>query len=185
MKKRLTIAISGKPGAGKTTYAKHLANTFKLRYVSNGELFRRIAEERNIDLIELHKVAELDDSIDLEVDRRAAEEAKRGGVVIEGHLAAWVLKDLADLKILLTAPLSVRADRIAKREQKSLEDALREVKAREESNRMRALKYYNIDIEDLSGIDLIINTSILDIEGINKILEVFVTEYLKINPEKT
>ncbi|MEM4805085.1 MAG: nucleoside monophosphate kinase, partial [Thermofilaceae archaeon] len=82
--RRLTVAVSGKPGTGKTTYARHIAQVFNLRYVSSGELFRRIAQERGIDLVELHRLAELDESIDREVDARALREAERGGVVVEG-----------------------------------------------------------------------------------------------------
>ena len=181
---RLAIAISGKPGTGKTVYAKHLSRVFGLRYVSSGELFRRIAQERGLDLLELHRLAEQDASIDLEVDRRAIEEARRGGAVVEGHLAVWVLRDIADLKVVLVAPLSVRAERVAKRDGKNVEEALREIERREESNRARALKYYGIDIEDLSAADLVINTAVLDVEGVKRVLETFVEEYLRLHPDK-
>jgi cytidylate kinase len=184
MTRRLVIAVSGKPGTGKTTYAKHLASVFGLRYVSSGELFRRIAEERGLSLLDLHKLAEEDESIDLEVDRRALEEASRGGVVVEGHLAAWVLKDAADLKIIFTAPLEVRAKRVADRDGKPVSEALAEVLAREESNRRRALKYYGLDIEDLSVGSLVLDTSLLDVEGVKKVVETFVREYLRVHPEK-
>ncbi|MEM1908427.1 MAG: cytidylate kinase family protein, partial [Thermofilaceae archaeon] len=139
--RRLTVAVSGKPGTGKTTYARHIAQVFNLRYVSSGELFRRIAQERGIDLVELHRLAELDESIDREVDARALREAERGGVVVEGHLAAWLLREHADLKIVLVAPLEVRVERVAKREAKSIVEVEKEVRTRELSNRARALKY--------------------------------------------
>jgi len=184
MARRLVIAVSGKPGTGKTTYAKHLASTFGLRYVSSGELFRRIAAERGLSLLELHRLAEKDESVDLEVDRRALEEASRGGVVVEGHLAAWALKDVADLKIIFTAPLEVRARRVAGRDGKPVPEALAEVIAREESNRRRALKYYGLDIEDLSIGNLVLDTSLLDVEGVKKVIETFVREYLRVHPEK-
>lgn len=177
---RFTVAVSGKPGTGKTTYAKFIAERFGLRYVSSGRLFRSIAEQRGLDLLQLHKLAEQDNSIDLEVDRRAIEEAKRGGVVIEGHLAVWLLKDLADVKIIFTAPLEVRVRRITEREGKSIQEALEDVKQREESNRIRTLKYYGVDIEDLSVGDLVVNTSALDIDGVRKVVEIFITEYLRL-----
>lgn len=184
MARRLVVAVSGKPGSGKTTYAKHIAATFGLRYVSSGGLFRKIAEERGLSLLELHRLAEEDESIDLEVDRRALEEAASGGAVVEGHLAVWLLKDVADLKIVFTAPLRVRAERVAKREGKSVDEALAEILSREESNRRRALKYYNIDIEDLSPCNLVIDTSVLDVEGVKAVVETFIREYLRTHPEK-
>jgi len=181
---RITIAISGKPGTGKTTYAKHLAQVFGLRYVSSGELFRRIAQQRGLDVVELHKLAELDPSIDRDVDSMAIEEAKRGGVVVEGHLAVWLLRDVADVKIVLTAPLEVRVRRVAGREGKTFEEALQEIRVREESNKARALKYYGVDIDDLSVADIVVNTAALDVEGVKRVLETFVREYLRAHPDK-
>ncbi len=184
MPRRLVVAVSGKPGTGKTTYAKYIASVFGLRYISSGELFRRIAEERGVSLLELHELAEKDESVDLEVDKRALEEASRGGVVVEGHLAAWVLKDVADLKIVFTAPLEVRAARVAKRDRRSIDEAVSEVLAREESNRRRALKYYGLNIEDLSISSLVLDTSLLDVEGVKRTVETFIREYLRLHPEK-
>ena len=37
----LAITISGLHGTGKSTYAKRIAEAFRLRYVSAGEFFRR------------------------------------------------------------------------------------------------------------------------------------------------
>lgn len=155
---RLVIAISGKPGAGKTTYAKAISQALNLRYLSVGSFFREIALRKGVDLLSLHKIAEGDEEYDLMVDRLALEEAKKGNVVVEGHLAGWILKDLADLKIYLTVPLEVGALRISRRDGKPFEEALREVKLREESNRRRYLKIYGYDIADLSVYDLVINT---------------------------
>ena len=57
---RLVVALSGQVGAGKTTIAKAIAKKFNLRYVSNGALFRSIAEELGVDLHTFHKMAERD-----------------------------------------------------------------------------------------------------------------------------
>ena len=97
------IAISGEAASGKTTIARLLAWKLGYRVVSIGELFRKVAQERGVSLIELHRLAEVDHSIDRMVDSYALEEAKMGNVVIEGHLAAWILKDIADIKVYLKA----------------------------------------------------------------------------------
>lgn len=181
MTRLVVIAVSGQPGSGKTTYARFIAQEFGLRYVSNGMIFRQIARERGVSFKELHELAERDPSIDLEIERRAMEEAKKGGVVIDGHLPVWVLGELAHLKIVFVAPLDVRAERVAARDNVSVEEATEMLKWREESNRRRAKKYYNVDIGDLSVADLVINTGKLDIEGVKRVVRAFVEEFRRLN----
>ncbi len=154
----LVIAVSGGPGSGKSTLARRLANALGLRYVSSGQLFRELARERGFTLEEFSRIAELDPSIDLMIDSRAREEGKKGCVVVDAHIAAWVLEGIAHLKIGVIAPMEVRARRIAERDGKAFEDALREVRIREESEFKRFLNYYGINVRDLSVFDLIINT---------------------------
>jgi len=165
----VVIAVSGQAASGKTTIARALAEKLGLRFVSSGMLFRRLAEERGIPLLEFHKLAEQDPSIDKLVDGMAIEEAKKGNVVIEGHLAAWILKDLADVKIYLKADLRVRAERLARRDGKSVEEAMEEIRKREEMNRRRYLMIYGIDIADLSIFDLVIDTTYL---GPDEVLDI-------------
>jgi len=184
MSRRIVIAVSGEPGAGKTTVAKYIAESLGVRYVSNGELFRQIASERGVSLLDLHKLAEVDPTIDLEVDRRAVREAEKGGVVIDGHLSIWILSNIADLKLFFRAPLSVRAERVARRENKSVEEAMAEIRRREESNRRRGIAYYGFDIADYSVADLVVNTALLDADGVKKTALAFVREYLRLHPEK-
>ncbi|MEM4577006.1 MAG: AAA family ATPase [Candidatus Nezhaarchaeales archaeon] len=176
---KLVIAISGKPGAGKTTFAKEIAYLFDLRYVSSGMLFRRLAEERGVSLVDFHKLAEKELEIDRTIDNKAIEEARRGNVVVEGHLAGWILHDLADLKIFFTAPLEVRAMRVAARDCIPYEEALKELKLREESNKLRAKVVYGFDLEDLSIFDVIFNTNRLSKEVISETLKTLISKFIE------
>jgi len=177
---KLIIAISGPAGSGKTTHAKRLAKDLGLRYFSAGQIFRQMALERGVSLEELSKIAEKDPTIDLEIDRRTFEEARRGKVVLEGHLTAWIVKDIADVKIYLNAPLKLRILRIASREQRPIEEVARETLLREYSQLRRFMKFYGLDIRDLSIFDLVLDTSKLNIEQTYQIIRQYIKARLNI-----
>ena len=160
----LVITVSGPHGTGKSTYAKALAEALKLRYVSAGELFRELAKQQNLSLGELSSRAAQDPSIDRMLDERTKAEAKKGGVVIDAQLAAWMVRDLANAKVLLTAPDDVRFKRIAQRDRIHLDDARKETEYRESIQQKRYKKYYGIDVNNLSIYDLTIDTSLHPIE---------------------
>jgi cytidylate kinase len=159
----VVIAVSGQPGSGKTTVAREVARALKVPLVSSGSLFRELAAKSGMDLLEFHKYAEANPEIDKKIDSMAIELAKNGNVVLEGHLTAWVVRPYADLCIYLKASREIRAKRVAIRDNKSFEEALREVTDREELNRKRYLAIYGIDIRDLSIFDLVLDTTYLSI----------------------
>jgi len=173
------ITVSGPHGTGKTTYAKAIAQAFGLRYVCAGELFRRLAKERGMSLEDFSKLAAHDPAIDRTIDDRTKAEASEGGVVIDAQLAAWMVGDLADVKVLCTAPDEVRVRRIAERDRSSFQDAQSETLARELIQRDRYKKYYGIDIDDLSVYDLKIDTSQNSVDEIKRILIDAVREFLE------
>ena len=174
----LVIAVSGLHGSGRSTHAKRLAETFGLRYVSSGTIFRQMAEERGLSLEEMSKLTDEDPEFDKLIDERAKEEASKGGMVLDATLAGWMAEE-ADLKIYLMTPPEARVNRIAEREDMSLEDVERETQVRAESERLRFIEYYDIDITDLSIYDVILNTDLYEPDGTARILKSVVEEYCK------
>jgi len=174
---KLIIAISGFHGTGKSTYARALAKEFGLRHISAGMIFRKIAKEKGISLEELSKIAEKNQRIDYMVDEKTRHEAKKGNVILEGHLAGWMANDYAGIKIFLTAPDSVRFKRIAKRERIPLKEA-RQILYLENAERKRWKKIYKINAEDLSVYDIILNTGLLPLDSTIKVLKEIVREYI-------
>jgi len=166
--KGLVITVSGPHGTGKSTYARALAEFLRLRYVSAGELFRELAKERGMSLESFSQYAAHNPEIDHLIDERTVEEAKKGSVVIDAQLAAWMIKDLADVRLLLTASDPVRFSRIAQRDHVSLEFAKTETLTREEIQRRRYQKYYGIDVTDFNIYDLKIDTGLHSIETTRK-----------------
>jgi cytidylate kinase len=168
----MLVTISGPPGSGTSTAARRLAAAAGLEHVSGGDLFRSLADERGLSLAELNERAETDDTIDRDLDRRLrATAVERDDVVLESRLAGWMAGGHADLKCWLDAPIAVRAERIADREDKSAAAARVETEEREASEAARYAGYYDIDIDDLSIYDLTLNTARWDADGVATLLE--------------
>lgn len=156
----MLLTVSGPPGSGKSTAAAGLAEALGYEHISGGDIFRDIAADRGMTLGELNALAEEDDDIDRDLDRRLRGiAAERDDLVLESRLAGWMAGEHADLRIWLDAPTDVRADRIGTREDKPLKQAKEETITREDSEALRYREYYDIDIEDLSIYDLIVNTA--------------------------
>lgn len=173
------ITVSGPHGTGKSTYARALADALRLRYVSAGELFRDLAKERGMSLGEFSRIAANDPAIDNLIDERTKAEAKKGGVVIDAQLAAWIVKDLADAKVLISAPDEVRFKRIAQREGISVQDAEKQTLARESIQRERYRKYYGVDVSDLRIYDLKIDAGRYPLEEAKSIVIESVRRFLE------
>ena len=175
----LVITLSGLHGTGKTTYAKTLSKIFNLRHVSAGILFRQIAAEKDISISELTQMASRNDKIDQLIDKRTRMEAGRGNVIIDGLLSGWIAFNYADIKLYLMTLDKIRFSRIAARENISTIKARKLTLFREEIERKRFIKYYQIHIDNLTIYDLILNTELLSIESNVIIMKTFIQEYIK------
>ena len=166
----VTVAISGLHGAGKSTAAKNLAEELGLRYVSAGMVFREMAKERDMNLTEFSDYVEKHPEVDEEIDKRTAQEAERDDALIDARLAAWFAEG-ADIRILLIAPLEERVRRICDREDRPYEEVREETVSRERSEKERFKELYDIDVDDYSVFDLILNTDQFDEEETVRILK--------------
>ncbi|WP_129113182.1 (d)CMP kinase [Halegenticoccus tardaugens] len=174
----MLITVSGPPGSGKSTNAAELAARFGLEHVSGGDIFRALAAERGYSPVEFNELAEEDEGIDRDLDRRLYEIAKeRDDLVLESRLAGWLAGDFADLRLWLDAPLGVRAARIADREDKPVAVAREETERRETSEKKRYRAYYDIPIDDLSIYDVAFNTARWDPEAVLDVLATAVETY--------
>ena len=167
-KKQIKIAISGKSGCGNTTISRLVADALELRFINF--TFRSLAAEKNMELEEILKLAAKNDSWDHEVDSRQVSLAREdGGCVLGSRLAIWMLPE-ADLKVFLTARPETRAVRIQKREGGILEHIAAFTALRDKQDNERYLKLYNIDNDDFSFADLVIETDELNPMGIAEII---------------
>lgn len=158
------ITIGGPPGSGKTTIAEMLAERLGWKYVYTGDLFRKLAKEKGMSLLDFGEYAGEHPEIDRALDERQLELAREGNVILEGRVAGWICwaNGVEAFKIWLDAELEVRAERVAKREEKDTETVIWEIKEREDSEHARYQLLYNFDLSDRSFYDIVIDTAPLD-----------------------
>jgi cytidylate kinase len=159
------VAISGKSGCGNSTVSRLLAERLGVTLINY--TFRQMAKDRGICFEDMLKLANEDPdySYDRVLDARQVELAHERDCVIGSRLAMWLLPD-ADLRLYLAGSLEVRAARIHAREGAELADKLAFTRERDESDHRRYLRIYDIDNDDLSAADLVINTELWKPEAI-------------------
>lgn len=155
------ITISGKPGSGKSTVANLLHEKLGVPYVYSGMLFRQSAEEHNMSLEEFGKYCEKNSKADKELDEKQVKILKKGNVILEGRLSGWIAykNNISSFKIFIDADIKTRSSRIVNREKGDLIKRQKEILERERSESARYKKYYNIDLDDTSIYDLVIDSA--------------------------
>ncbi|MBI4215057.1 cytidylate kinase family protein [archaeon] len=173
----MIITVSGQPGAGSTTAAailqQKLGPTYKI--ITVGELFKKMALEKGIPPAEVEKFWQTEEGksekthhyLD-DLTRRTAREEK--DAILNCKLAAFQAQN-ADIKVLLIAPLQVRAERKSKSDMASLEATRKSLSERENIERSEWKRIYGFDyVADLDYYDLVINTKSWGAEKVANII---------------
>jgi len=157
----MIVTIGGPPGSGKTTVGRLLAEKLGCKFQSVGEIFRQMASERGLSLADFGALAESDHRIDRELDGRVVAMAK-GDMVLEGRLAAQMLTKhrVKAFRVWIDAPIEVRSARIAQREGGDAAKLLKEIRARERSEKKRYREIYGIVFGTTKEYDLVLDSSV-------------------------
>lgn len=167
-----TIAVSGGPGTGTTTLCRLLSERWSLPHVYAGAIFRSMAKERGMDLAAFGAYAEKHPDVDRDLDGRLISVARAGGVVLEGRMSAWHVREagITALRVLVDAPERTRAERVAQREGGPVERVLAENRAREASEATRYRAIYGFDPHEASNYDLVVDSGPIDPEAVYRIV---------------
>ena len=170
------ITVSGKPGSGKSTVAELLHEKLGISYIYSGMIFRENAKKYNMSLEEFGKFCEKNSEVDKKLDKKQLKILKKGNVILEGRLAGWLAyhNNITSFKIFIDADLNTRVNRIINRENGDIKKRKKEILERERSEYARYKKYYNINLDDTSIYDIVVNsTDKTPEEIVNIILEKF------------
>ena len=167
MQKKHIITIAGKPGSGKSTTANRVAEVLGFSRFSSGDFMREIAQKRGVTIDELNQIAKTEVSIDGEIDSSLKALNKNDRLVIDSRLAFhWIPKSF---KVYLELDVEESARRIfTDTNERRIESGERaatvgeiedRIKERLESEIERYKKLYDVNPNDSSQFDLIINTT--------------------------
>lgn len=157
------ISLAGDLGSGKSTVSDILIKRLGAEYYSTGAIVRSVAEKRGMTVVELNKYMETHPELDKEIDDglvALSEVDKR--LIIDSRMAWHFTK--GTFKVYLSVDLETSAIRIMSANRKgehasSLEETMKETKARRESEKKRYFEQYGVNIKDLSNYSLIVDTT--------------------------
>ena len=176
----LVICVCGMAGSGKSTVAKKLAKKYGLKYYSGGDALKALAikeghkplehgwweSSEGISFLEKRKT---NLKFDKKVDEELLKVAKEGNVVLDSWTMPWLLKK--GFKIWLEASIEKRAERIAKRDNISINEALKALEIKEKETKSIYQKLYGFSLgEDFTPFHLILDTDNLRAEEAFEIL---------------
>lgn len=169
----MKLTISGTPGSGKSTIGKMLAEKLKYSYYDTGQLRREIARKHGMTLEQLNRIGEKEDWTDKEADAITTEIGKKqDNFVFVGRLAYHFIPD--SIKIFLECSIEEGAKRILQDKHESrkvekyidIQEAVKKLKERIDSDSARYKKYYNLNVSDKSQYNLVIDTTKLTIKQV-------------------
>jgi len=182
------ITIAGRPGSGKSSTAKMVADTLDYEHFSSGDLFRALAEERGIDLMQANISAEENTEVDHLVDGRLREIGLESAPrVIDSRIAwHWMPRSF---KVFLDLDLDLAARRIIKaiEQRKGVNESIPKepheyakiLSQRLDSENRRYKALYDIDPGNMSNYDLVVDTGENNLEEVVEIIVRLFTVWLE------
>lgn len=181
----LRITVSGDIGAGKSTFAKHLASDLDIPRIYIGQLMREEAAKRGLTLDEFNAKLEEDDEIDRYMDAlqtNKSKEYERG--IFEGRVS-WYFVESPDAKLFFTVNQHLAAERIFADKSDlrdtygSVDELAKANEERKQSEETRYQNYYGISAYNPENFDLVIDTTEMNIQEVYEHTVICLAEFLQ------
>ena len=168
------ISLAGDLGSGKSTVSNILIERLGAEYYSTGAIVRSIAAKHGMSVVELNVYMETHPEIDHEIDDGLKALSDVDKLLIIDSRMAWHFTR-GTFKVYLSADPETSALRIMSANRvgehsATLEETIKETKARRESEKKRYMTQYGVDIKDLRNYSLIVDTSHATPEEVAEIL---------------
>ncbi len=168
MLKYSSVAISGRPGAGRSTLLKNLRPHLEAlgwEFFSGGDWSRQFSIQRgkhDASDPKHHLATDYGDDVDFEIDQALRKKISDPGthMAVESWIAGWNARGFPHvLKVLLMCDDALRIDRTVNRDNVTVEEAKEHIRMREEANIGKWKRLYKVDdFWDPKYYDLVINT---------------------------
>ena len=179
------ISLAGDLGSGKSTVSKILIERLGAEYYSTGAIVRSIAEKHGMSVVELNVYMDTHPEIDHEIDDGLKALSSVDKLLVIDSRMAWHFTE-GTFKVYLSADPQTSALRIMGANRvgehaATLEDTVKETKARRESEKKRYMTQYGVDIKDLMNYSVIIDTTAATPEAV---AECLISSFLKWQTDK-
>jgi len=157
------ISLAGDLGSGKSTVSEILIARLGAEKYSTGSIVRSLAEKYGMSVKDFNVYMETHPEIDHEVDDGLVKLSEDERFLIIDSRMAWHFTK-GTFKLYLSTDVEVSAARIMSANRvgehaSSLEETVKETRARRESEKKRYLLQYGVDIKDLSNYSVVVDTT--------------------------
>ncbi len=173
---RQNITITGDLGSGKSSIAKALCQMLNYKYFSTGSIQRQIGKENGMNTLELNYYSEKNQEIDKHIDDLVIKLNEEEGSFVLDSRMAWHFIEKS-FKIYLTVNPIIAAKRVISDNQRNGEPLIEDINDKSvnllerraaEDKRFKAK--YGVDCSDLNNFDLVIDTTIPNVEDISELI---------------
>lgn len=177
----MIISMTGMPCSGKTVVIQHMVKKYGFVRVSGGDMYRKVAVDRGIDVLELNRIS--DTSVDKMVDEEIIKVGKErfyDNVIFDSR-TAWHFVPKS-FKVFLVVDEDEQAKRLlgtnrdSEKHYESIEEAKWALNERWELENKRYQNLYGFDNKNLNQYDLVVDTTNRTIEDV---ADLIYQEYLK------